>query len=127
MYRILGGDGKQYGPVDADTLRQWIADGRANAQTQVFAEGGTAWVVTSGDDRVWHTGPAGQVVRTEVLPSAPVAVAAGRGTVWVALASPPSVVALDATTLETEHVVELPRPPADLTLTGDRLVVVTGS
>ena len=44
MYRILGGDGKQYGPVDADTLRQWIADGRANAQTQVFAEGGTAWV-----------------------------------------------------------------------------------
>jgi hypothetical protein len=44
MYRILGSDGKQYGPVDADTLRQWIADGRANAQTQVFAEGGTAWV-----------------------------------------------------------------------------------
>lgn len=43
MYTIIGGDGKQYGPVDIAQLRQWIADGRANAQTQVQAAGSTVW------------------------------------------------------------------------------------
>jgi hypothetical protein len=40
-YFMLGGDGKEYGPVSAEQLRQWAAEGRANAQTQVrLAEGG---------------------------------------------------------------------------------------
>ena len=43
MYKILGADQKEYGPVSADQLRQWITEGRANAQTMVFAEGGTEW------------------------------------------------------------------------------------
>lgn len=43
MYRIFGGDGKEYGPVSADTLRQWVREGRANAQTQVKPEGATTW------------------------------------------------------------------------------------
>lgn len=43
MYKILGGDGKEYGPVSAETLQQWVNEGRANAQTQVQAEGGTGW------------------------------------------------------------------------------------
>ena len=43
MYKILGGDGKEYGPVSTETLKQWVAEGRANAQTQVQAEGGTGW------------------------------------------------------------------------------------
>ncbi len=43
MYRILGGDGKEYGPVTADTLRQWVREGRANAQTQVRVEGSAVW------------------------------------------------------------------------------------
>ncbi|MEY4386690.1 MAG: hypothetical protein RLY20_1973 [Verrucomicrobiota bacterium] len=43
MYKILGGDGKEYGPISAETLRQWIAEGRANAQTQVLPEGAAAW------------------------------------------------------------------------------------
>jgi len=43
MYKILGGDGKEYGPVSAETLQQWVREGRANAQTQVQAEGGTTW------------------------------------------------------------------------------------
>ena len=30
MYRILGADGKQYGPISADVLRQWIAQGRGH-------------------------------------------------------------------------------------------------
>jgi type II secretory pathway pseudopilin PulG len=35
MYRILGGDGKEYGPVSAETLRQWVNEGRVNRHTQV--------------------------------------------------------------------------------------------
>jgi len=44
MYKILGGDGKEYGPVSAESLRQWIQEGRANAQSQVQPEGSADWV-----------------------------------------------------------------------------------
>src|SRR5436190_5509728 len=43
MYKIIGADGKQYGPVSADELRQWIATGRANAATLAQIEGMTDW------------------------------------------------------------------------------------
>lgn len=43
MYFIIGGDGKQYGPVSAEDLRKWIAEGRLNAQSQAAAEGGAEW------------------------------------------------------------------------------------
>src|SRR5215472_941173 len=43
MYRIIGADDREYGPVTADQLRQWIAEGRANAQTKVLVEGATEW------------------------------------------------------------------------------------
>ena len=43
MYRIIGADGREYGPVTADQLREWIAEGRANAQTKVRPEGAEAW------------------------------------------------------------------------------------
>jgi len=43
MYRIIGADGNQYGPISTEQLRQWIAEGRANAQTKVLAEGTTEW------------------------------------------------------------------------------------
>lgn len=43
MYKIIGVDGKEYGPVDAEGLRRWIAEGRANAQTRVRLEGAAEW------------------------------------------------------------------------------------
>jgi len=43
MYKILGGDGKEYGPISADTVRQWVNEGRANAETQVQPEG-ASWI-----------------------------------------------------------------------------------
>lgn len=43
MYKIIGADGKEYGPVSADQLRQWIAQGRADARTRAAAEGMTEW------------------------------------------------------------------------------------
>jgi len=43
MYKIIGGDQKEYGPVTVEQLVGWIRDHRANAQTLVQKEGG-AWV-----------------------------------------------------------------------------------
>jgi hypothetical protein len=43
MFKIIGGDGREYGPITAEQLREWIAGGRANAQTQVRREGETDW------------------------------------------------------------------------------------
>src|SRR5271155_4188647 len=42
-YTIIGSDGKQYGSVSEEQLRQWIADGRVNAQTQAQLEGAGEW------------------------------------------------------------------------------------
>lgn len=47
MYKILANDQNEYGPVDAATVRQWIAQGRANAQTRVQPEGRTDWISLS--------------------------------------------------------------------------------
>jgi hypothetical protein len=43
MYKIIGADGKEYGPVSAEQLRQWLTEGRVNQQTRVLAEGNTDW------------------------------------------------------------------------------------
>jgi len=43
-YKIIGGDGRQYGPVSATELRKWIAEQRLNATSQVQLEGTTDWV-----------------------------------------------------------------------------------
>jgi hypothetical protein len=45
MYKIIGGDGKEYGPVNADELRRWIAEGRLNRQSRVKPEGLTDWLL----------------------------------------------------------------------------------
>jgi len=43
MYKILGADGKEYGPVNLDQMRQWVSQGRVNALTKVQKEGSTEW------------------------------------------------------------------------------------
>src|SRR5689334_11497176 len=43
MYTIIGADGLEYGPATEQQLRQWIAEGRANAQTKVRVAGTTDW------------------------------------------------------------------------------------
>ena len=43
MFTIIGADGKEYGPVTADQVKQWIATGRANGQTKIKREGTTEW------------------------------------------------------------------------------------
>lgn len=43
MYRIIGADGREYGPITADQLRQWIGEGRADVRTQAKVEGTDQW------------------------------------------------------------------------------------
>ncbi|HUJ72706.1 MAG TPA: GYF domain-containing protein [Verrucomicrobiae bacterium] len=47
MYKIIGADGREYGLVTAEQLRQWIREGRVNAETKVQAEGSTEWKAIS--------------------------------------------------------------------------------
>lgn len=43
MFTIIGGDGKEYGPVTADQIRGWVAEGRANLDTKAKAVGSEEW------------------------------------------------------------------------------------
>jgi uncharacterized membrane protein len=47
MYKIIGADKKEYGPISADIIRQWIAEGRVNANTQARVEGSEQWLPLS--------------------------------------------------------------------------------
>ena len=38
MYTIIGGDGKEYGPISGGDLRKWISEERLNAQSLAKAE-----------------------------------------------------------------------------------------
>ena len=42
-YTIIGSDGKEYGPVSAEDVRQWFATKRIHAATQVRAADSTEW------------------------------------------------------------------------------------
>ncbi|HVT72218.1 MAG TPA: RDD family protein [Lacunisphaera sp.] len=48
MFKIIGADGKEYGPVPADKIRDWITSRRADLQTKACREGETEWK-TLGD------------------------------------------------------------------------------
>lgn len=71
MYTIIGGDGKEYGPVPADQIRAWIAAGRANPDTRAKFLGTEEWR-RLGDFPVF-TGSA-----EEPPPVTPATVAGGR-------------------------------------------------
>ncbi|SRR5579883_600414 len=43
MYRIIGVDGQQYGPVSAEQIRRWLGENRLNAQSLAQVEGTQDW------------------------------------------------------------------------------------
>lgn len=43
MYRIIGADHREYGPVSAEQIRQWMREGRVNGATLMQAEGVPGW------------------------------------------------------------------------------------
>lgn len=44
MYHLIGADGKEYGPVSLDQIRQWLGEGRLNAHTQIRRDGTEQWL-----------------------------------------------------------------------------------
>ena len=67
MYRVRGADQNIYGPIDAETVRQWIRERRLNGDSQICRDG----------EEVWQT--LGQLsefsgdLSTPVVPAVPVA------------------------------------------------------
>lgn len=45
MYKIIGNDGKTYGPVTAAQIREWITQGRVENRTPVLPAGATDWTI----------------------------------------------------------------------------------
>jgi TM2 domain-containing membrane protein YozV len=43
MYRIIGIDGQQYGPITPEQIRRWLAENRVNSQTLAQVEGTQDW------------------------------------------------------------------------------------
>ena len=44
MYKVMGTDGRPYGPASIEVIRQWITEGRINAQTLIQIEGAMKWI-----------------------------------------------------------------------------------
>ena len=42
-YKIIGGDGAEYGPASLDELKTWIGDGRVAGSTQVWRSDLALW------------------------------------------------------------------------------------
>jgi len=42
-YYIIGGDGRQYGPITADDIRKWVAEGRLNVDSSAKPESDAEW------------------------------------------------------------------------------------
>jgi uncharacterized RDD family membrane protein YckC len=47
-YKIIGGDGAEYGPATLEELRSWIRDGRVAGRTQVWRSDVAAWSPATG-------------------------------------------------------------------------------
>lgn len=43
MYKIIGADGQQYGPVNLEQMRRWFFENRVRAETLVQSEGAADW------------------------------------------------------------------------------------
>jgi hypothetical protein len=80
MYKIIGADQKEYGPITPEQLRQWISEGRVNRETRVQVEGSGAWKYLSElpEFAVAAPGLIAPVI-TQTLPMAPMAPAGPKG------------------------------------------------
>src|ERR1035437_9824330 len=48
MYKVMGADGKEYGPISLEQFSQWAAEGRVSPQTRVQPVGATDWTAAAG-------------------------------------------------------------------------------
>jgi uncharacterized RDD family membrane protein YckC len=78
MFTILGADGKEYGPVAADKVQEWIRAGRANLQTKARRADETDWK-TLGDFPEFAASAPVPVITPPALPGSIAGVNAGAG------------------------------------------------
>jgi len=43
MYKIIGADQNEYGPITAEQVRQWVAEGRLNGLSKIQVDGSGEW------------------------------------------------------------------------------------
>ena len=43
MYKIIGADENEYGPISAEQVRQWVAEGRLNGLSKIQVDGSGEW------------------------------------------------------------------------------------
>src|SRR5437867_1476027 len=43
MYKVIGADGKEYGPISLELLQRWRAEGRINSRTRILGPAATEW------------------------------------------------------------------------------------
>lgn len=43
MYKVIGGDGKEYGPIPVDKVQEWIREGRADGNSLILPPGHVKW------------------------------------------------------------------------------------
>ena len=83
MYYIQGADQKEYGPVSADQLRQWISENRLNRFSPARADGESLWK-TLGDFPEFAEVLVGAAPPTSEAPaSAPTALSAANASPYV--------------------------------------------
>jgi GYF domain 2 len=71
MYKIIGANQAEYGPVSTEQLRQWITEGRVNAQTLAQAVGETGWKPISSYPDFAGSFPSAQAAPPPPLTGAP--------------------------------------------------------
>jgi hypothetical protein len=52
QYKIIGGDGREYGPATLDELRTWCDEGRVGPRTLVWTSDDTSWQPASQRDEL---------------------------------------------------------------------------
>lgn len=93
MFTIIGGDGKEYGPVTVEQVQAWIAGGRANLDTQAKRIGEESWKRLG--DFPEFSGAGAAAAPTPPPPAAVPAAAADAGTAAGTVRVDPKVYAAD--------------------------------
>jgi len=72
MYKIIGGDGKEYGPVDLAQMQRWLRENRINGATMVQSAEGGEWKPLSSFPE-FAPAPAPALPTQAPVPAAPLA------------------------------------------------------
>lgn len=73
-YKIIGGDGREYGPASLEEIRQWTEDGRVAPATLVWRSDDACWLPASSREELRWDLPVPPTPPPPVQPDAPLPV-----------------------------------------------------